>query len=71
MKVTVIALDAAEARKAKEGLSKLKGGIKEFRRDLRDCRLDEETIESFVDGLRVTADYFERLLKDDQNNTEQ
>ena len=56
MKVTVVALNAAEARKAREGLTKLGRGVK---------RVDAETIESFVKGLRVFANYFEGLLADE------
>lgn len=67
MKVTVVAFNAAEAHKAKEGLTKLKKGVNEFRRDLRDQRADLETVESFVKGLRVVADYFEGFIKDEVN----
>lgn len=36
MKVTVVALNAAEARKAREGLTKLGRGVKDFRKDWKD-----------------------------------
>lgn len=65
MKVTVVALNAAEARKAREGLTKLGRGVKDFRKDWKDERVDAETIESFVKGLRVFANYFEGLLADE------
>jgi hypothetical protein len=65
MKVTVVALNAAESRKAMEGLTKLGRGIKDFRKDWKDQRVDAETIESFVKGLRVFANYFEGLLADE------
>ena len=65
MKVTVVAFNTAEAHKAKEGLAKLKKGVSEFRRDLRDNRVDQDTLESFVNGLRVIADYFEGFMKDE------
>lgn len=65
MKVTVVALNAAEARKAREGLTKLGRGVKDFRKDWKDQRADAETIESFVKGLRVIANYFEGFLADE------
>ena len=65
MKVTVVALDAAEARKAREGLTKLGRGVKDFRKDWKDQRADAETIESFVKVLRVIANYFEGFLADE------
>lgn len=64
MKVTVVAFDTADAHKAKEGLAKLKKGVSEFRRDLKDNRVDHDTLDSFVNGLRVVADYFEGFMKD-------
>lgn len=65
MKVTVVALNAVEARKAREGLTKLGRGVKDFRKDWEDQRADAETIESFVKGLRVIANYFEGFLADE------
>jgi len=65
MKVTVVAFNTAEAHKAKEGLIKLKKGVSEFKRDLRDNRVDQDTLESFVKGLRIIADYFEGFMKDE------
>lgn len=65
MKVTVVAFNTAEAHKAKEGLIRLKKGVSEFRRDLRDHRVDQDTLESFVKGLRVIADYFDGFIKDE------
>lgn len=65
MKVTVVALDAAEARKAREGLTKLGRGVKDFCKDWKDQRADAETIESFVKVLRVIANYFEGFLADE------
>lgn len=65
MKVTVVAFNTAEAHKAKEGLVKLKKGVSEFKRDLRDNRVDQDTLESFVKGLRIIADYFEGFMKDE------
>lgn len=71
MKVTVVAFNTAEARKAKEGLAQLKKGVSEFRRDLRDNRVDQDTLESFVNGLRVIADYFEGFVKDEPEEVKQ
>ena len=71
MKVTVVAFNTAEAHKAKEGLVKLKKGVSEFRRDLRDNRVDQDTLESFVKGLRVIADYFEGFMKDEPEEVRQ
>lgn len=71
MKVTVVALNTAEARKAKEGLTKLSKGVREFRKDWRDQRADADTIESFVRGLRIIANYFEGFLADEPEVTNQ
>lgn len=71
MKVTVVAFDTAEAHKAKEGLAKLKKGVSEFRRDLKDNRVDQDTLDSFVNGLRVVADYFEGFMKDEPEEDRQ
>ena len=71
MKVTVVALNTAEARKAKEGLTKLSKGVREFRKDWRDQRADADTIESFVRGLRIIANYFEGFLADEPEVTSQ
>lgn len=71
MKVTVVAFNTAEAHKAKEGLIKLKKGVSEFRRDLRDHRVDQDTLESFVKGLRVIADYFDGFIKDEPEEVRQ
>lgn len=65
MKVTVVTFNSSEAHKAKEGLAKLKEGISEFKRDLRDNRVDLDTLESFVKGLRVVANYFEGFAEDE------
>lgn len=65
MKVTVVAFDDAESRKAKEGLTKLKKGIGRFRSDLKDNRVDLDTLESFVKGLRAVANYFDRFAEDE------
>ena len=65
MKVVVVSFSVAEARKAKVGLTKLKSGVEEFRKDLDDRRVDLDTIESFVKGLRVVANYFERVMQDE------
>ena len=65
MKVTVVAFSTAEARKAKGGLTKLKKGVNEFKRDLKDNRVDLDALESFVRGLRVVANYFEGFLEDE------
>ena len=65
MKVTVVAFSTAEARKAKGGLAKLKKGVNEFRKDLKDNRVDLDALESFVKGLRVVANYFEGFLEDE------
>ncbi len=65
MKVTVVRFNIAEAHKAKAGLMKLKKGVNEFKRDLRDSRVDLDTLESFVKGLRVVANYFEGFTKDE------
>lgn len=65
MKVTVVAFNTAEAHQAKEGLLELKKGVSEFKRDLRDNRVDLDTLESFVEGLRVVANYFERFMEDE------
>ena len=71
MKVTVVAFNTAEAHKAKEGLVKLKKGVSEFKRDLRDNRVDQDTLESFVKGLRIIADYFEGFMKDEPEEVRQ
>lgn len=65
MKVTVVVFDNSDAHKAKEGLVKLEKGISEFRKDLRDDRVDLDTLESFVIGLRTVANYFEEFMKDE------
>lgn len=62
MKVTVVALSATEARKAREGLAKLGRSVRSFRRDWKDQRVDVDTVESFVRKLRITADYFDSFL---------
>lgn len=64
MKVTVVVFDDAEARKAKEGMAKLKKGVDEFKKDLKDNRVDLDTLESFVKCLRVIANYFEVFSED-------
>lgn len=64
MKITVIQIQPEEAYRSMEGLKKLMRGIKRFRSDLADNRVDETTLESFISGLRTTADYFETFLKD-------
>lgn len=71
MKVTVVAFNTAEAHKAKEGLTKLKKGVNEFKKDLRDNRVDQDALESFVKGLRVVANYFERFVNDESEEVEQ
>ena len=65
MKVTVVVFNNADAHKAKEGLTKLEKGISEFRKDLRDDRVDLDTLESFVNGLRVVANYFEEFANEE------
>ena len=65
MIVTVVDFNASEAQKAKEGLTKLKKGVNEFLKDLKDQRADLETVESFVKGLRAVAEYFEGFIKAD------
>lgn len=71
MKVTIVALNATEARKAREGLTKLKKGVREFKKDLRDNRVDQDTLESFVKGLRVVAKYFEKFVTDEPEEVSQ
>lgn len=71
MKVTVVVLDNTEARKAKEELTKLRKGVSEFRHDLRDNRVDLNTLESFVNGLRTVANYFEEFMKDELEEVRQ
>lgn len=66
MKVTVIAFSTADAHKANEGLAKLRKGVDEFKRDLKDSRVDLETLESFVKGLRSAAKYFEGFIEDER-----
>lgn len=65
MKVTVVVFNTTDAHKAKEGLTKLEKGISEFRKDLRDDRVDLDTLESFVNGLRVIANYFEEFANEE------
>lgn len=65
MIVTVVDFNASEAQKAKEGLTKLKKGVNEFLKDLKDQRADLETVESFAKGLRAVAEYFEGFIKED------
>ena len=65
MKVTVIAFSEAESYRAEEGLTKLTRGVNRFKRDLRDRRVDQSTVESFVRGLRAMANYFDEYLKDE------
>lgn len=71
MKVTVVTLNAAEAHKAKEGLTKLKKCVSEFRKDLRHNTVELECLQSFVEGLRVVADYFEGFIKDESEEVRQ
>lgn len=66
MKVTVVAFTSSEARKARVGLTKLDKGILAFKKDLEDQRVDADDIRSFVDGIRLMADYFEKFLDDDR-----
>ena len=63
MKVTVISINPRDVKKVKKGLSRLRKCLKIFCRDLDDRRVDAESIQSLVDGLRLTADYFEKLLE--------
>lgn len=70
MKVTVVAFSSSEVKQTKEGLRKLQDGISEFRRDLSDSRIDVETVQAFVEGLRLTADYFEKFLQEDNSDLE-
>lgn len=71
MKVTVVVLDNTEAHKAKEELTRLRKGVSEFRQDLRDNRVDLDTLESFVEGLRIVANYFEGFMKDESEGIKQ
>lgn len=65
MKVTVVVFDNTEAHKANEELTKLRKSVSEFRQDLRDNRVDLDTLESFVKRLRIVANYFEEFMKDE------
>lgn len=70
MKVTVIQFKPTEEIKAYEGLTKLIKGIKKFRNDLSDSRVDQDTLESFLTGMRATTEYFESFLKDEPEQEE-
>lgn len=63
MRVTVISINPRDTKKVKKGLSRLRKCLKIFCRDLDDRRIDADSIQSLVDGLRVTADFFEKLLE--------
>ena len=65
MRVMVVAIKDTDARKARRGLLRLKRGVVAFRKDLKDSRVDLDTLEDFIEGLRVTANYFERFLDED------
>lgn len=70
MKVTVIAFSEAESYRAEEGLTKLTRGVNKFKRDLRDRRVDQSTLEAFVRGLRSIANYFDEYLKEENATAE-
>lgn len=63
MKVTVISINPQDVKKVKKGLLRLRKCLKIFCHDLDDRRVDAESMQSLVDGLRLTADYFEKLLE--------